>query len=101
MPAQPFCIFHSITGLPCWGCGTIRAVHALLHGCICDALWLNPLAVVAFLFAVVILVVWWRDYFRMPALLPILMHRKISWWVVGVLIVLVILNWMWNIAKEL
>jgi hypothetical protein len=28
----PVCVFHRITGLNCPGCGTTRAVYALLHG---------------------------------------------------------------------
>lgn len=27
----PRCLFHTLTGLQCPGCGTQRAIHALLH----------------------------------------------------------------------
>jgi len=37
----PPCIFHKITGLYCPGCGTTRALHALLHGRILDAISYN------------------------------------------------------------
>lgn len=43
----PPCIFHSVTGLYCPGCGSTRAMHALLHGNIIQALRFNLLAVVA------------------------------------------------------
>ncbi|HYM62366.1 MAG TPA: DUF2752 domain-containing protein [Thermoanaerobaculia bacterium] len=39
----PPCVFHAITGLQCPGCGTTRAMHALLHGDVLRALWFNPL----------------------------------------------------------
>jgi hypothetical protein len=41
----PSCLFHSLTGLYCPGCGTARALHALSHGRLLAALGLNPLAV--------------------------------------------------------
>jgi hypothetical protein len=42
----PQCLFHQLTGLDCPGCGTTRALHALLHGRVLEALRFNP-----FLFA--------------------------------------------------
>lgn len=41
----PPCPFHALTGLYCPGCGSLRALHQLLHGNIAAALRLNPLAV--------------------------------------------------------
>ncbi len=46
-PIYPPCPFHLITGLYCPGCGSLRAIHALLHGRILSALDLNPLMVVS------------------------------------------------------
>ena len=46
-PIYPPCPFHLITGLYCPGCGSLRAIHALLHGRILNALDLNPLMVVS------------------------------------------------------
>jgi len=37
----PPCLFHKITGFYCHGCGTARALHALLHGRISDAISYN------------------------------------------------------------
>lgn len=43
----PPCIFHAMTGLYCPGCGTLRAMHQLLHLNIAAAFSLNPLAVLS------------------------------------------------------
>ncbi|TKC07606.1 DUF2752 domain-containing protein [Pedobacter frigoris] len=43
----PECPFHKYTGLDCPGCGSQRAVHALLHGNILLALNYNSLLVIS------------------------------------------------------
>ena len=40
----PICPFHELTGLHCPGCGTSRALHALVHGDILTALSNNVLS---------------------------------------------------------
>lgn len=37
----PPCLFHALTGLYCPGCGSLRALHQLLHGHLLTALSLN------------------------------------------------------------
>jgi hypothetical protein len=44
----PRCIFHSLTGLACPGCGSLRAAHNLLHGNFAAAFRLNPLVLTIF-----------------------------------------------------
>jgi len=39
----PQCVFKQATGLDCPGCGTTRALHALVHGRFGEALHFNPL----------------------------------------------------------
>lgn len=60
MSILPSCPFHALTGLFCPGCGTTRALHALLHGDIAFALSMNPLAVVAIALMPVLLWNTWR-----------------------------------------
>jgi hypothetical protein len=43
----PPCPFHALTGLYCPGCGSLRALHQLLHGHLAVAFGLNPLAIVS------------------------------------------------------
>lgn len=51
----PTCPFLAVTGWFCPGCGSLRAIHALAHGDLREALARNPLMVVT----VPALVVWW------------------------------------------
>lgn len=41
----PPCPFHALTGLHCPGCGSLRALHQLLHGRVFTAFGLNPLMI--------------------------------------------------------
>lgn len=41
----PQCLFRRLTGLECPGCGSQRALHALLHGRVADAAAFNPLLI--------------------------------------------------------
>ena len=50
----PVCLFHSLTGLNCPGCGATRALYALLHGNLQVALKDNAL----FVFSLAVLAVW-------------------------------------------
>ena len=38
----PICLFHRATGLLCPGCGSLRALHQLLHGNVTAAFRFNP-----------------------------------------------------------
>jgi hypothetical protein len=41
----PRCLFYTLTGIQCPGCGGLRAVHRLLHGELAAAWRFNPLVV--------------------------------------------------------
>lgn len=46
----PPCPVHYLTGLYCPGCGSLRALHQLLHGNLQAAWAMNPLSVILFPF---------------------------------------------------
>lgn len=41
----PICFFHAITRLDCPGCGSLRGIHALLHGRVIEAIDFNLLLI--------------------------------------------------------
>lgn len=70
----PRCVFRQLTGLDCPGCGTTRALHALLHGRIGEAFRLN-----AMLFALMIVAILGAPSFlrgRTPAFMT---HKWFGW----------------------
>lgn len=74
----PVCLFHQTTGWQCPGCGSLRAMHQLLHGHFGAAFHLNPLLVIL----LPILVGYgalcvWRAARRQPVILPL---RPVWWW---------------------
>ena len=46
-PFYPVCQFHALTGLDCPGCGSLRALHELLHGNLAGAFRFNALLVLS------------------------------------------------------
>lgn len=82
----PPCLFHWITGLHCPGCGSLRAVHCLLHGDLATAFAFNPLMVVAMPFAIWMLFnpAWvyrtWLPWTAFSMLLAYGVARNIPFW---------------------
>lgn len=105
MPSVAFCWFKKITHLPCPSCGTTRSVTALLGGDVAASFLLNPLGIAAFIIMACIPIFLIYDVLMKSnktirtyhSIEKILQKRLVA----VPLIVLVILNWVWNIAKEL
>ena len=51
----PSCLFHQATGLLCPGCGSLRAMHQLLHGNVGSAFRFNALLVLSLPFFAVVM----------------------------------------------
>ena len=104
-PGLEICILKSAVGLPCPSCGTTRSVLHLLHGDLSSAILVNPIGILViigmFIFPFWIL----YDYrYAKTTLLNTYLqfikffsNKKFSFLV----IVLVLLNWIWNIQKGL
>lgn len=64
--AYPRCPFYVLTGKLCPGCGTARALHALLRGDLISALGFNLVAVLAIPYLAYLYVAWASSYTAHP-----------------------------------
>ncbi|MEY3178442.1 MAG: hypothetical protein RJB42_683 [Bacteroidota bacterium] len=104
-PGLEICVLKNAVGLPCPSCGTTRSVLHLLHGDLSSAILMNPIGIFViigmFIFPFWILYDYW--YAKTTLLtfylqfIKFFSNKKFSLFV----IVLVLLNWIWNIQKGL
>ena len=99
------CLFKCVTHIPCPSCGSTRSVISIIHGDFLQALYINPFGIIVagimlvtpiwILFDIIIRKKTLYDfYIRIETLL-----RKPG--IAIPLILLVLINWIWNIIKEL
>ena len=99
------CMIKNITGYPCPSCGTTRAIQLLVRGDFMASLQMNPFGIIVAI-AMTIVPIWiavdvilkrdtfFKAYKKTEAILR-------TPWLAIILILLVILNWIWNIYKHL
>jgi len=99
------CMIKNATGYACPSCGTTRAVQALYKGDLMSSVVFNPFGLIVS-FAMLVLPFWvvfdlvskrqtfYEAYNKMETVLK---QKKVA----IPLIILVVLNWIWNIYKEL
>ena len=102
---QVVCPIKLATGIPCPSCGSTRSVLKIFEGDIISALQTNPLGFV--IFTVLLVGPFWLlyDFILKKDTLwifynkveTILKDKKVA----VLLILLVLINWIWNISKEL
>ena len=102
---QIVCPIKLTTGIPCPSCGSTRSVLMLFEGNLLSALQTNPFGLVIFI--VLLVAPFWLlyDYIFKKGTLwtfynkveSILKNKKVAF----PLILLVLINWIWNISKAL
>ena len=98
----PFgCPFKAITGVPCPGCGGIRAAQSLLRGEVLHALYINPLSCALCLFGAVLPFWAFYDCYRGKQSLKKCMTTRWPKWIIVVVSIVLLANWIWNIIKGL
>ncbi|MCE2732634.1 MAG: DUF2752 domain-containing protein [Flammeovirgaceae bacterium] len=98
------CLMKQTTGIPCPSCGSTRAIVALTQGNVSEAMLLNPLGFIIALVLIILPI--WLGYDKLrnsESLYQFYRHtektlRQPKWAIP--LSLLVILNWIWNIYKD-
>jgi Protein of unknown function (DUF2752) len=102
-PGLEVCLFKHLTTIPCPSCGSIRSILALLNGNIADSLYWNPFGLIIFTILVASPV--WIIYdmitqkaslFRFYLKTEHFLNQKR---VAIPALILVLVNWIWNIYK--
>lgn len=75
----PRCPFYALTGYKCPGCGTLRAIHALLHSRVGDAFRLNPFLVVSI--PVLIGMLFSRRFAFSPVVGKAILALTVAYWI--------------------
>lgn len=99
------CLFKKITTYPCPSCGTTRSVSFLFQGDFSQALWLNPFGVIVGL-AMLVIPIWIVIDFSKKSSSFFVFYKATERYISKkpialFLILLVLLNWYWNIKKNL
>lgn len=104
-PTFRVCIIKNLMGYPCPSCGTTRAVTLILQGGIIESLLLNPFGIIvaiimtAFPFWILIDIILKKEtFYRWYKKTEVAIRKP---WFAMILILLVLLNWIWNIYKHL
>jgi hypothetical protein len=99
------CMVKNVTGYPCPSCGTTRAIQLLLKNNWMASIQMNPFGIlVAMLMVVLPLWIVWdtiakkETFFKWYKKTEAILRTK---WLAVFLIILVILNWIWNVKKGL
>lgn len=100
-----FCIFKKATNIPCPSCGSTRAILLLMDGDIKRSIYKNPLGCLIFLYLLIVpfwllsdLVLNKKSLDTAYLEVEVFLRRKK---IFIPLILLLILNWIWNISKGL
>jgi hypothetical protein len=99
------CIFKHVTTMPCPSCGSTRSLLALLKGNLLDSLYWNPIGIIIALFLLIAPVIIIYDglshkstLFNLYNKMEQIVRQK---WVAVPAIMLIMVNWIWNIHKGL
>ncbi|MCD7963338.1 MAG: DUF2752 domain-containing protein [Rikenellaceae bacterium] len=95
------CIFKTVTGLPCPGCGGIRTTKALLNFEFLNALSSNPLSVITNVYIIFLVGIAIAGLIRKEDTLVDFLYRKWNKILIVIVLFLVVSEWVWNIYRNI
>jgi len=101
LEGHTLCFFKSITGVPCPSCGSTRATLEIFKGNFLKSIFINPLAIVTNIFFFISLFWLIKDFVKNER--TFLQFLKKDWYLRTkiLFLILILLNWFWNIKKGL
>ena len=103
-PRAEVCLMKHLTDVPCPSCGSTTSPMAMLNGNVSEALYWNPLGIVLLLGLLAIPLWIGHDWWTGKRTLPVfykkteaLLQKKT---VAVPLVLLILINWVWNILKH-
>jgi hypothetical protein len=98
-----FCLLKHTTGIPCPSCGSTRSILSLLHGNIMQSLYWNPFGLLILMIMITLPVWIFYDLISGKDTLFKSWHKTEAMFkrpgIALSAIVLVFMNWIWNIYK--
>ena len=101
IPIPIGCPFKAVTGIPCPGCGGIRATQYLLKGDFINALYTNPLSCLFCLFCATLPFWSFYDCYKSKQTLKNFLTTKWSNKILIIIGIILFANWIWNIIKNI
>jgi hypothetical protein len=96
-----WCIIKSITGIPCPSCGSTRATILLFDGKFSESLMMNPFGILTNILIFASVGWMFRDIIRNRETFFPFLRKRWDYRIVITIIIIVLLNWIWNISKGL
>lgn len=93
------CIFKKISGIPCVGCGTTRALTSLVKGDIGNALYYNPVAILLAVLFGIMFIICVKDVLFSSSTADKVLHRRLTKIEYALIILVFLANWLFNIVK--
>ena len=100
------CLVKHVTGIPCPSCGTTTAMIEIIHGNFLSSLLINPFGLLM-MAVLIIFPGWivtdllrkWQSFFKFYQWFEIVLNQRR--WISLPAVLLVVINWIWNISKGL